>query len=109
MLILTIYRTNMKHYCAKPSAQLPKHIKSLQDDTEHAVMKPQECALHIINAQCICACARLAPHVYLPAGQLDKSRDVMKLARSMSQQKPIKHTEAKTVKESRSVLSSRHF
>ena len=41
--------------------------------------------------------------------QLDKSRDVMKLARSMSQQKPIKHTEAKTVKESRSILSSRHF
>ena len=27
--------------CAKPSAQFPKHIKSLQDDTKHAVMKPE--------------------------------------------------------------------
>ena len=30
----------MKHYRAKPSEQLPKHIKSLQDDIiKHAVMK----------------------------------------------------------------------
>ena len=28
----------MKHYCAKPSVQLSKHIKSLQDDIKHAVM-----------------------------------------------------------------------
>ena len=28
-------------HCAKPSVQLPKHIKSLQDDTKHAVMKPE--------------------------------------------------------------------
>ena len=56
--------------CAKPSAQLPKHIKSLQDDTKHAVMKPEtsmnwsnpknmycaiEYALHIIIVQYICA------------------------------------------------------
>ena len=40
----------MKHYRAKPSAQLSKH---LQDDIKHAVMKleleqPQECSLHAI-------------------------------------------------------------
>ena len=29
----------MKHYRAKPSAQLSKHIKNLQDDIKHAVMK----------------------------------------------------------------------
>ena len=51
----------MKHYRAKPSAQLSKH---LQDDIKHAVMNwsnhvPQECSLHAI-AQC----AR-----NLPAGQ----------------------------------------
>ena len=40
--------TVMKHYRAKPSAQLPKHIKSLQDDTKHAVMKP-ETSLNWIN------------------------------------------------------------
>ncbi len=43
----------MKHYRAKPSTQLSKH---LQDDIKHAVMKleldtPQECSLHAI-AQC---------------------------------------------------------
>ena len=31
----------MKHCCAKSSAQLPKHTKSLQDDTKHVVMKPE--------------------------------------------------------------------
>ena len=78
----------MKHYCAKPSAQLPKHIKSLQDDTKHAVMKPwrdkheleqpQECALHI-KLRNACACT---PRVTLTRFicQLDKSRDVMTLA-----------------------------
>ena len=35
------YLKIMKHCCAKPSAQLPKHIKSLHDDTKHAVMKPE--------------------------------------------------------------------
>ena len=36
----------MKHYCAKPSAQLPKHTKSLpQDDIKHADMKPETSAM----------------------------------------------------------------
>ena len=39
----------MKHYGAKPSAQLPKHIKNLQDDTKHAVMKP-ETSMNLRNA-----------------------------------------------------------
>ena len=74
----------MKHYCAKPSAQLPKPIKSLQDDTKHAVMKPwrdkheleqlQECALHNYNNCTMHVHACLAFYC-----QLDKSHDVMTL------------------------------
>ena len=33
--------TVMRHYGAKPSAQLPKRTKNLQGDIKHAVMKPE--------------------------------------------------------------------
>ena len=76
----------MKHYHAKPSEQLPKYIKSLQDDTEHVVMK-LETSLNWTNhknVHCIQLCnVRLRTYACasLFICQLDKSHDVTKLAR----------------------------
>ena len=61
------------------------NLKSLQDDTKHAVMKPKTLSMNwsnhknvhciiIIIVQCIC----MHPSGFIC--QLDKSRDVMKLA-----------------------------
>ena len=76
MIGIKIISTKMKHYYAKPSAQLPKHIKSLQDDTKHAVMKLEtsmnwsnhkNMRLHAIIAQLH---MRMRLAFYLPAGKI---------------------------------------
>ena len=54
---------SMKHYWAKPLAHLPK---SLQDDTKHAVMKPDKLELHK-NVHCIQLCnVRLTSYACTP-------------------------------------------
>ena len=87
----------MKHYCAKPLAQLPKHCRTIQSVA--AMEQPQECALHMIIAQCNAyARARLA--FYLIAGQLAVSKKPPSV-------EAMTHDDDSQRR--RSILGSRHF
>ena len=87
MILVLLSTLEMKHYCAKPSAQLPKHNKSLQDDIKHTVKKPEtwiNTSLNWSNHKNV-HCMRLCNVQMLIAPRapcicwLDKSRaDIMK-------------------------------